>query len=172
MFTTITASVMFLQIITTITSNPYFINDLYLYLLNVLPALICDILLFKYIQSTGSNNKEIIKTKTNKLFFRLIQVFTEKDNKQKSLIVSTIMSVFYITIFYPWSFDLYKHYFFGLDENVVMRNISIFQYLFLTNILPVIIPYAVIMSILGGLIMSKIMKWKTKEVGIRNSRKC
>jgi hypothetical protein len=75
-----------------------------------------------------------------------------------SLIVSVIMSMFYITIFYPWSFDLYKHYFFGPDENVVMRNISIFQYLFLTNILPVIIPYAVIMGILGGLLMNNIIK--------------
>lgn len=59
-------------------------------------------------------------------------------------------------------------YFFGLDENI-LRNISIFQYL--TTILPVIIPYAVIMSILGGLIMNRRMKRKTKEVGIRNFRK-
>ena len=101
----------------------------------------------------------------------MIQIFTDKDTNQISLIVSIIMSVFYITIFYPWSFDLYKHYFFGPDENVVMRNISTFQYLFLTNILPAIIPYAVVMGFLG-LTMNNIMKWKTKEVGISKSREC
>jgi hypothetical protein len=162
MFTTIVASVMFLQIITTITSNPYFISNLYLYLLNIIPAIICDILLYKHFQSIGHDNKGIIKTKSSKLFSSLNQKITVMDQKRIALIVSSIISIFYITIFYPWSFDLYKHYFFGLDENVVMRNISIFQHLFLTNILPVIIPYAIVMGFIGGLIMNKIMKWKTK----------
>ena len=65
-----------------------------MYLLNIIPALICDILLFKYIQSRqsiGHNNKGVIQIKSNKLFSRVIQVITEKNNKQISLIVSIIM---------------------------------------------------------------------------------
>jgi len=156
MFTTITGSAMLIQITTTITSNPYFISNLYLYILNILPAIVCDILIFKYIQGASNSDKRIIKS--NKLVSTMIRIINGRDQKQISLIVSVIMSVLYITIFYPWSFDLYKHYFFGPDENVVMRNISFFQNLFLTVVLPIIIPYAVVMSILGGLIMNKLMK--------------
>lgn len=166
-FTITTACVMVMQLTTTIISNPYFIGNLDLYLLNILPAIMCDILLLKYRPKVSYNNNEdsynTVIISSNKNRYKLnkcqLSIISSLFHNRKciALIVSTIISVFYVTLFYPWSFDLYKHYFFGLNENLVVKKIDAFQRLLWTLILPIIVPTSIITSIMAGLIIDKVM---------------
>ena len=83
-FTVITAYVMVMQITTTIISNPYFIGNTGLYLLNILPAIVCDILLLKYRKkirynySNNDKNKYILNRRQQSVFSVLF------DNRKRN----------------------------------------------------------------------------------------
>ena len=81
--TSIIAVIMTIQSTTTITSNSYFAWLFPFYLLNIIPVMVADILIFR-------NSKK--KKASSKI-----------DNRAKKwyLIASVIISVFYITLFFP-----------------------------------------------------------------------
>ena len=100
-FTSIVSVIMTIQSITTITSNSYFAWLFPVYLLNIIPALVADILIFRYSQ----------KKKADSLLSS--QVDNAINNKLKKWypIATVIVSIFYITLFFPWTIDVFGGYF-------------------------------------------------------------
>jgi hypothetical protein len=90
---------MTIQSTTAITSNSYFAWLFPLYILNIIPAMVADILIFRYLE----------KKKTSSLLSRIDNTI---DNRAKKwyLIASIIVSMFYITLFFPWTIDVFGGY--------------------------------------------------------------
>jgi hypothetical protein len=66
----------------------------------------------------------------------------------------------FITLFFPWSVNIYKTYF-GINEHT-FGSVKIFLQLLWTVILPVVIPIAIVMPIIGGYIISTLMDSKRR----------
>ena len=131
--TGVTALLMAMQSISTILSNVYFVPIFPIYLMNLIPALIMDLF--------ALDKKEI-----------------ESLRSRNILVASITMSVFAITLFFPWSVNIYKAYF-GIDLDT-FESISLFTQLLTTFILPVLVPVFVAVALAGGLFFSKISKWR------------
>ena len=71
------------------------------------------------------------------------------------VVSSAIVPIFVITLFFPWSVNVYKE-FFGIDMNT-FESIAIFNQLLWPFIIPFVIPVSILMSILGGYVMSKVL---------------
>lgn len=158
MITSIIAIFMLMQSTTTIVSNPLFAGQLPLYLLNILPPLVLDIMLVQHYKSGKS-----IFTRHGSGRHRFLSFYPPPSllfpvSKKKALISSVTISVFFISLFYPWSIDLYKHYF-GILENSSENN-QTFKQIFFKLILPTVVPAAALMSVAAGFIMSKLMDKK------------
>lgn len=156
MITSIIAIFMLMQSTTTIVSNPLFVGQLPLYLLNILPALALDVMLVQHCKDgktiiTGHNDGHY-----RRLSFFLRPRLSFSASKNRALISSVTISVFFIALFYPWSIDLYKHYF-GILENSP-ENDQAFRQTLLTVILPTVVPAAALISAAAGFIMSRWMK--------------
>jgi hypothetical protein len=101
---------MTIQLTTAITSNSYFAWLFPLYILNIIPAMVADILIFRYSE----------KKKASSLSSKIDNTI---DNRAKKwyliawyliawyLIASIIVSMFYITLFFPWIIDVFGGYF-------------------------------------------------------------
>ena len=76
-------------------------------------------------------------------------------NQRLVVFASAIVPVFVITLFFPWSVNVYKA-FFGIDMNT-FESIAIFNQLLWPFIIPFVIPVSVLTSILGSYIMSRIL---------------
>ena len=133
--TSIIAEIMTIQSTTTITSNSYFAWLFPLYILNIIPAMVADILIFRY-----SENKKASSKIDNTI-----------DNRAKKwyLIASIIVSVFYITLFFPWTIDVFGGYF---KPPNTLRTEQFFVQLLIPTILPFVIPVAIVSSLVGGLV--------------------
>jgi hypothetical protein len=101
----IVAVIMTIQLTTAITSNSYFAWLFPLYILNIIPAMVADILIFRYSE----------KKKASSLSSKIDNTI---DNRAKKwyliawyLIASIIVSMFYITLFFPWIIDVFGGYF-------------------------------------------------------------
>ena len=129
--TSIIAVIMTIQSTTTITSNSYFAWLFPFYLLNIIPAMVADILIFR-------NSKK--KKASSKI-----------DNRAKKwyLIASVIISVFYITLFFPWTIDVFGGYF---EPPNTLRTEQFFVQLLIPIILPFVVPVSIVSSLLGGLV--------------------
>ncbi len=78
-------------------------------------------------------------------------------NSSKNVLVASItMAVFAITLFFPWSVNIYKVYF-GIDLDT-FESISLFNKLLTPFILPVLVPISIGVSVAGGLLSSKFLK--------------
>jgi hypothetical protein len=134
---------MTIQSTTTITSNSYFAWLLPVYLLNIIPALVADILIFRYSQ----------KKKASSLSSK---VDDTTDNKAKKwcLIASIIVSMFYITLFFPWTIDVFAGYFQPPDT---LRTEQFFAQLLIPIILPCVVPASIVSSLLGGLVAQRLI---------------
>ena len=130
-FNFIIAVIMTIQSTTTITSNSYFAWLFPFYLLNIIPAMVADILIFR-------NSKK--KKASSKI-----------DNRAKKwyLIASVIISVFYITLFFPWTIDVFGGYF---EPPNTLRTEQFFVQLLIPIILPFVVPVSIVSSLLGGLV--------------------
>jgi hypothetical protein len=135
MFTLITAFFMVIHSTATILSNDYFVGLYPLYLLNIIPALTADIVVLQY-----SRKRTATDTSTHRSVI---------------IVAPAIVSMFFITLFFPWSVNVYKTYF-GIHLNT-FGSVNIFEQLLWTIIIPIIIPLAALMSIAGSYIMYKLM---------------
>ncbi len=133
--TFVTAILMTIQLLATIISNNYFIGLLPLYLVNILIPVSLDII-------------SIYTKNWNKLF----DIFQNKDSKR--IIFSIAISIFFITIYFPWSVNMYKTYF-GI-ERITFESVIIFEQLLWKFILPVLVPVSLISSFLGILVWRKL----------------
>ena len=136
--TSIIAVIMTIQSTTTITSNSYFAWLFPFYLLNIIPAIVADILIFRYLE----------KKKTSSLSSTIDNTI---DNRAKKwyLIASVIISMFYITLFFPWTIDVFGGYF---EPPNTLRTEQFFVQLLIPIILPFVVPVSIVSSLLGGLV--------------------
>jgi hypothetical protein len=141
--TSIVAVVMIIQSTTTITSNSYFAWLFPVYLLNIIPALVTDILIFRYSQKKVTSSLP-----------------SEKDNtmddraKKYYLIASITVSIFYLTLFFPWTIDVFAGYFQPPNS---LRTEQFFVQLLIPIILPYVVPASIASSLLGGLVAQRLI---------------
>lgn len=131
--TVVTATLMIIHSSATITSNNYFINLLPLYLLNILIPLSLDIISI----FTLSNKNVSVKSKNH-----------------KRIIFSVAISFFFITLYFPWSVNMFKS-FFGIDL-ITFESVTIFEQLLWKFILPILMPVSFASAYLGLLIWKKL----------------
>ncbi|MDQ6723744.1 MAG: hypothetical protein M3Z01_05705, partial [Thermoproteota archaeon] len=135
-FTSITAVIIIIQATATIISNSYFLGLFPFYILNILPAIFADIIIFKY-----DNNKNIIANNAYGL-------------EKKYFLASIILpSFFFITLFFPWTVDVFGG-FFKPSSDIRTENFLL-QILF-PIILPIVLPISLLSSFLGGFIIQKV----------------
>jgi hypothetical protein len=140
--TSIVAVIMTIQSTTTITSNSYFAWLFPVYLLNIIPALVADILIFRYLQKKkGSSLSKVDHT-------------TDNRAKKWYLIASIIVSIFYITLFFPWTIDIFGGYFQPPNS---LRTEQFFIQLLIPIILPCVVPASIVSSLLGGLVAQRLI---------------
>jgi hypothetical protein len=142
--TFIVAVIMTIQLTTTIISNSYFAWLFPIYLLNIIPAVIADILKFRY-----SQKKKPDSSLSSKADYAA-------DNKAKKwyLIAAVLVSIFYITLFFPWTVDVFGGYF---DPPSSLRTEQFLVQLLIPTILPSVIPVSIFSSLLGSLVAQRLL---------------
>jgi len=143
-FTSITCVVITMQSSSTIISNSYFAGLFPFYILNILPALVTDVILILF-NRFGSNNNE--KNGNGKI------KDTSIDLNKRYLIASILLSSFFITLFFPWT--VYVLYGFFKPSNEIRTEEFLLQLLF-PIILPVVIPVSLISSSIGVYTIQKL----------------
>jgi len=74
---------------------------------------------------------------------------------------SVIVSVFYTTLFFPWTVDVYGGYFEPPDT---LRTEQFLVQLMIPVVLPITVPISIVSSLAGGLVAQILMK--TKKLNI------
>ncbi|HYY85879.1 MAG TPA: hypothetical protein VE594_02110 [Nitrososphaeraceae archaeon] len=131
--TVVTATLMTIQSCATITSNNYFANLLPLYLVNILIPISLDVISI----FTQSNNN-----------------ISDKFNDHKRIIFSVAISFFFVTMYFPWSVNMFKS-FFGIDL-ITFESVLIFEQLLWNFIVPILMPVSFVSAYLGLLIWKKL----------------
>ena len=143
-FTSIVAVIMTIQSITTITSNSYFAWLFPVYLLNIIPALVADILIFRYSQ----------KKKADSLLSSRVENTINNKLKKWYPIATVIVSIFYITLFFPWTIDVFGGYF---EPPSSLRTEQFFVQLLIPIILPSVVPVSIVSSLTGSLVAQRLI---------------
>lgn len=161
MLTSIIAVIMIIQSTTTITSNSYFAWLFPLYLLNILPAIVADILIYSYLQKkkneisiTSSLSSSSYSAQSFSSNSKVVNPNNNTTTIKLCLIASMIVSIFYATLFFPWTVDVYGGYF---KPPNTLRTEEFFVQLLIPVILPIAVPVSVLSSMTGGLIGQKLM---------------
>lgn len=156
-FTLIIGVIVTIQASATLISNSYFIETFPYYLLNIIPALLIDLIFLKY---DNKINRKISATdavssnnNTNKSAKWAISIFNNRY-----FIASTVLSLFFIPLFFPWTGDVFGGFF--KPPNELRTEQFLFQILF-PIILPVILPISFASSTIGSLIAQKLIKNST-----------
>ena len=131
--TVVTATLMTIQSSATITSNNYFVGLLPLYLLNILIPISLDVI---SIFTQGYNKAS-----------------TKSIKNHKRITFSIAISFFFITLFFPWSVNMFKS-FFEIDL-ITFESVQIFEQLLSNFIVPVLMPVSFMSAFLGLLIWKK-----------------
>ena len=135
-FTSITAVIMLIQSTTTIISNSYFVDLFPFYLLNIFPAVLADIIL-QYRKGKGISLRSASNTTV-----------------RRYLIASIIVPLFFTTLFFPWSVDVYGGFFKPSDN---IRTEQFFIQLLIPVIIPIVIPLSAVSSMAGIYIVWRFM---------------
>ncbi len=143
-FTSIVATIIAIQATATIISNSYFMGIFPFYILNILPAIVLDIILLKY-----RNHKNNDGNGNNAAPAAIIH--TDK----RYLVASMLVSLFFITLFFPWTVDVFGGFF--KPSNEVRTEQFLLQILF-PIILPIVIPIALLSSFMGGYVVQRLRK--------------
>jgi hypothetical protein len=139
-FTSITAVIIAIQATSTITSNTYFAGIWPFYFLNILPAIVADLLVSKRFQ--GNENPKVRKF-----------VFLNLENRY--LLSSLLLSSFFISLFFPWTVDVFGGFFMPSEET---RTEEFLLQILFPVILPVFVPISLVSSFIGGLIVQKLKR--------------
>jgi hypothetical protein len=143
--TFIVAVIMTIQLTTTITSNSYFSRLLPVYLLNIIPALIADVLIVRYSQ----------RKKPESSLSPKMDGIVDGKAKKWYLIATVLVSIFYITLFFPWTVDVFGGYF---EPPSSLRTEQFLVQLLIPTILPSVIPVSILSSFLGSLVAQRLLK--------------
>ncbi len=139
-FSCVTAVIIAIQATATITSNSYFSGLFPFYILNILPAMVADLFLLK--SHDGQKNR-----KTEITF----------KSEKRYLFASMLLSSFFITLFFPWSVDVYGGFFKPSEET---RTEEFLLQILFPIILPVFIPISLLSSFIAGIIAIHRLKKK------------
>jgi hypothetical protein len=163
-FTLITLAFMIIHSTATIISSSHFVILYPLYLLNIIPALIADFLIMSKRIQYHEREKRNSATEREQpriaqhIFKRLgprLRATEFLRNQMLVVVSSAIVPIFCITLFFPWSVNVYKA-FFGIDMNT-FESLAIFNILFWPFIIPVVITVSVLMSLMGSYTMSRVL---------------
>jgi hypothetical protein len=158
MLTSIIAVIMIIQSTTTITSNSYFAWLFPLYLLNILPAMVADILIYSHLQKKKNEISITSSSAYSSQSFSSNSKIANSNNNTTTvklcLIASMIVSIFYATLFFPWTVDVYGGYF---KPPNTLRTEEFFMQLLIPVILPIAVPVSILSSMAGGLAGQKLM---------------
>jgi hypothetical protein len=135
-FTSITAIIMLIQSTTTIISNSYFVGIFPFYLLNIFPAMLADIIL-QYRRGEG-----------------IALIPASNTTVKRYLIASIIVPLFFTTLFFPWSVDVYGGFFKPSDN---IRTEKFFIQLLMPLIIPIVIPLSAVSSMAGEYLVLRFM---------------
>ena len=135
-FTSITAIIMIIQSTTTIISNSYFVGIFPFYLLNIFPAVLADIIL-QYRRGEG-----------------ITLIPASNTTVKRYLIASIIVPLFFTTLFFPWSVDVYGGFFKPSDN---IRTEKFFIQLLMPVIIPIVIPLSAVSSMAGEYLILRLM---------------
>src|SRR5215212_1769530 len=135
-FTSITAIIMLIQSTTTIISNSYFVGIFPFYLLNIFPAVLADIILH-YRRGKG-----------------IALIASSNTTIKRYLIASIIVPLFFTTLFFPWSVDVYGGFFKPSDN---IRTEKFFIQLLMPLIIPIVIPLSAVSSMAGEYLVLRFM---------------
>ena len=135
-FTSITAIIMLIQSTTTIISNSYFVGIFPFYLLNIFPAVLADIIL-QYRRGEG-----------------ITLIPASNTTVKRYLIASIIVPLFFTTLFFPWSVDVYGGFFKPSDD---IRTEEFFIQLLMPVIIPIVIPLSAVSSMAGEYLVWRFM---------------
>ena len=135
-FTSIIAVIMLIQSTTTIISNSYFVGLFPFYLLNIFPAVLADIIL-QYRKGKG-----------------ISLLSASNTTVRRYLIASIIVPLFFTTLFFPWSVDVYGGFFKPSDN---IRTEQFFIQLLIPLIIPIVIPLSAVSSMAGIYIVWRFM---------------
>lgn len=163
-FTFITLAFMIIHSTATIISSSHFVILYPLYLLNIIPALIADFLIMS--KRSQHNKKEKRSSMTEREQPRIVHHIFKRlgprlgasellRNQMLVVVSSAIVPIFFITLFFPWSVNVYKA-FFGIDMNT-FESLAIFNLLFWPFIIPFVITVSVLMSLMGSYTMSRVL---------------
>jgi hypothetical protein len=135
-FTSITAIIMIIQSTTTIISNSYFVGIFPFYLLNIFPAMLADVIL-QYRRGEG-----------------ITLIPASNTTVKRYLIASIIVPLFFTTLFFPWSVDVYGGFFKPSDN---IRTEKFFIQLLMPVIIPIVIPLSAVSSMAGEYLVWRFM---------------
>lgn len=135
-FTSITAIIMIIQSTTTIISNSYFVGIFPFYLLNIFPAVLADVIL-QYRRGEG-----------------ITLIPASNTTVKRYLIASIIVPLFFTTLFFPWSVDVYGGFFKPSDN---IRTEKFFIQLLMPVIIPIVIPLSAVSSMAGEYLILRLM---------------
>jgi hypothetical protein len=135
-FTSITAIIMIIQSTTTIISNSYFVGIFPFYLLNIFPAMLADVIL-QYRRGEG-----------------ITLIPASNNTVKRYLIASIIVPLFFTTLFFPWSVDVYGGFFKPSDN---IRTEKFFIQLLMPVIIPIVIPLSAVSSMAGQYLVWRLM---------------
>jgi hypothetical protein len=138
-FTSIASVIIIIQAASTIISNSYFFGIFPYYMLNILPALIIDLTLLK-LEKINNQSK--------------IDDYKNAHNKRYG-IASIVFSLFFISLFFPWTVDVFGGFFHPSNE--IRTEEFLLQILF-PIILPIVIPISIISSYLGTIFSKKVIE--------------
>ena len=138
-FTSIVSVIILIPTVSTIISNSYFFGIFPYYILNIIPALIIDLTLLKYVKYKNQNNNNNIDEYENTL------------NKRYS-IASIVFSLFFIPLFFPWTVDVFGGFF--KPSNEIRTEAFLLQILF-PIILPIVIPLSLFSSYVGTIFLKR-----------------
>jgi hypothetical protein len=130
--TVVAATLMTIQSSATITSNNYFASLFPFYLMNILIPLSLDVI------SIFTQNSKKVPT---------------KFNDHKRIIFSVAISFFFVTMYFPWSVNMFKS-FFGIDL-ITFESVLIFEQLLWKFIVPILMPVSFVSAYLGLLIWTR-----------------
>ena len=120
-----------------------------------------DIVLLKYSRKENKEERiplwsQISSTSTHSKSNNLVT-----NSVKRCIIASITISLFFNTLFFPWTIDVYGGYF--KPPNTI-RTEEFFIYLLIPLIIPIVVPVSIIASLLGGYLGSRLLNDRVLKI--------
>jgi hypothetical protein len=120
--------------------------------------MVADILIYSYLQKKKNEISITSSSSYSSQSFSSNSKIANSNNNTTTiklcLIASMIVSIFYATLFFPWTVDVYGGYF---KPPNTLKTEEFFIQLLIPVILPIAVPVSILSSMAGGLVGQKLM---------------